>query len=256
MRPNKIKALWKDGKSATAGWLQTGDPYIAEAMANAGYDAVIIDMQHGMAVTPDRAVACLQAISTTDTVPLVRVAWNDPREIQFVLDAGAYGVIVPLVNTYDEAVQAAGASRYPPLGYRSLGPNRVSFYAGADYFQHANEEIIVLVMIETVQAVDNLEEIAKTPGIDGFYIGPSDLAVSLGIPPGPTAAADPRHAAACQRVVDVANASGLVPCHHGGPEPDEAVRRFAQGFKMCQLGSDVGMVRAGAAAALKTVSDG
>ena len=256
MRPNKIKALWKDGKSATAGWLQTGDPYIAEAMANAGYDAVIIDMQHGMAVTPDRAVACLQAISTTDTVPLVRVAWNDPREIQFVLDAGAYGVIVPLVNTYDEAVQAAGASRYLHLGYRSLGPNRVSFYAGADYFQHANEEIIVLVMIETVQAVDNLEEIAKTPGIDGFYIGPSDLAVSLGIPPGPTAAADPRHAAACQRVVDVANASGLVPCHHGGPEPDEAVRRFAQGFKMCQLGSDVGMVRAGAAAALKTVSDG
>ena len=172
MPPNKIKALWKEGKPATARWLQTGDPYIAEAMANAGYDAIIIDMEHGMAVTPDRAVACLQAISTTDTVPLVRVAWNYPREIQFVLDAGAYGVIVPLVNTYDEAVQTAGASRYPPIGYRSLGPNRVSFYAGADYFQHANEEIIVLVMIETVQAVDNLEEIAKAPGIDGFYIGP------------------------------------------------------------------------------------
>ena len=255
MRPNKIKAMWRDGKPAAAGWLQTGDPYIAEAMANAGYDAVIIDMQHGMAITPDRAIACLQAISTTDTVPMVRVAWNDAREIQFVLDAGAYGVIVPLVNTYDEAVQAAGASRYPPLGYRSLGVNRVEFYAGDDYFQHANDEIIVLVMIESMQAVDNLEEIAKAPGIDGFYIGPSDLAVSLGIPPGPTASSNPRHIAACQRVMDVANASGLVPCHHGGPGLDEAVGRFAEGFKMCQIGSDIGMVRAGAAAALKVISE-
>jgi 4-hydroxy-2-oxoheptanedioate aldolase len=255
MRPNKIRALWKDGKPAAAGWLSSGNAYIAEAMANSGYDAIIIDMQHGMGVTPDKAIACLQAISTTDTVPIVRVAWNDPKEVQFVLDAGAYGVIIPLVNTYDEAVQAAGASRYPPLGYRSLGPNRAPFYAGDDYFQHANSEIIVLVMIETVQAVDNLEEIAKAPGIDGFYIGPSDLAVSLGIPPGPGAAAEPRHAAACQRVVDVATASGLVPCHHGSG-PDEAVLRFAHGFKMCQIGSDVGMVRAGAAAALKTVSEG
>ena len=255
MRPNRIKALWSEGRSATAGWLASGDPYIAEAMANAGYDAVIIDMQHGMGVTADRAIACLQAISTTDTVPMVRMAWNDPREIQSVLDAGAYGVIVPLVNTYDEAVQAGGASRYPPLGYRSLGPNRATFYAGADYGQHANDEIIVLVMIETMQAVGNLEEIAKAPGIDGFYIGPSDLAVSLGIPPGPTAASDPNHAAACQRVVDVALATGLVPCHHGSG-PDEAVRRMKQGFMMCQLGSDVGMVRAGATAALKTVSEG
>ncbi len=255
MRPNKIKAMWREGRPATAGWLASGDPYIAEAMANAGYDAVIIDMQHGMGVTADRAIACLQAISTTDTVPIVRVAWNDAREIQSVLDAGAYGIIVPLVNTYEEAVQAGGACRYPPLGYRSLGPNRATLYAGADYGRHANDEIIVLVMIETKQAVDNLEEIAKAPGIDGFYIGPSDLAVSLGIPPGPTTEADPAHAAACQRVVDVARATGLVPCHHG-LGPDEAVRRMKQGFMMCQLGSDVGMVRASAAAALKTVADG
>lgn len=254
MRPNKVKALWREGKTATVGWVSSGNPYIAEVMANAGYDALIIDMQHGMGLTADRAIACLQAISTTETMPMVRMPWNDPQSIQFVLDAGAYGVIVPLVNTYEEAVKAAGASRYPPLGYRSIGPNRARFYGGADYAQHANEEILVLVMIETVQAVENLEQIAKAPGIDGFYIGPADLAISLGITPGPGMADDPRHAAACQRVLDVANAAGLVPCHHGSG-PEEAARRFAQGFKMCQIGSDVGMVAAGAAASLKALAD-
>ena len=254
MRSNKVKALWREGKTATAGWLSSGDSYIAEIMANAGYDALIIDMQHGMAVTADRAIACLQAISTTDTVPMVRMPWNDPQAIQFVLDAGAYGVIVPLVNTYDEAVKATGASRYPPLGYRSIGPNRARFYAGPDYAQHANEEVIVLVMIETMEAVENLEEIAKAPGLDGFYVGPSDLAVSLGLTPGPEAANDPRHAAACQRVVDVANATGLVPCHHG-PGPEAAASRFAQGFKLCQIASDVVMVADGAVAALKALEE-
>lgn len=254
MRPNKVKALWREGKPATAGWIGTGNPYIAEVMANAGYDALIIDMQHGMGVTADRAIACLQAISTTETVPMVRMPWNDPQAIQFVLDAGAYGVIVPLVNTYEDAVRAAGASRYPPLGYRSIGPNRARFYAGADYAQHANEEVIVLAMVETLEAVGNLEEMAKAPGLDGFYIGPSDLAVSIGITPGPNAAADPRHAAACQRVVDVAKATGLVPCHHGSG-PEEAARRFAQGFMMCQIGSDVGMVAAASAAGLKTLAE-
>jgi len=200
MRPNKVKALWREGKTATAGWVSTGDPFVAEILANAGYDALVIDMQHGMGITADRAIACLQAISTTDTVPIVRIPWNEPLSAQLVLDAGAYGIIVPLVNTYEEAVAAAGACRYPPQGYRSIGPNRARYYGGADYALHANEEIIVLVMIETMQAVDNLEEIAKAPGIDGFYIGPADLALSLGLTPSPDVEFDPRHAAACQRV--------------------------------------------------------
>ena len=111
-------------------------------------------------------------------------------------------------------------------------------------------------MIETVQAVNNLEEIAKAPGIDGFYIGPSDLAVSLGIPTGPSTFSDPQHAAACQRVVDVARARRALFRATTAAGPEEAVRRMEQGFMMCQLGSDVGMVRASAAAALKTVADG
>ena len=121
MRPNKVKALWRQGKPAVAGWISTGNAYIAEVMAHTGYDALIIDTQHGMGTTFDQAAACLQAISTTDTVPIVRVPWNQPEYMQSALDAGAYGIIVPLVNSYEEAEKAGSACRYPPLGTRSAG---------------------------------------------------------------------------------------------------------------------------------------
>src|SRR3972149_3688841 len=117
MRANKVKALWRENKPAAVGWLSTPDPFVVETMAHAGFDALVIDMQHGMGIGVDRAVNCLQIISSTDTVPIVRVPWNEPIHIQYVLDAGAYGVIVPLINTYEEAVKAAGACRYHPLGY-------------------------------------------------------------------------------------------------------------------------------------------
>jgi 4-hydroxy-2-oxoheptanedioate aldolase len=253
MRQNKVKALWRQGKPVVAGWVSSGNPFIAEVMAHAGFDALVLDMQHGM-VFPQQAIQCLQAISTTDTVPLCRMGWNDPKDIQFVLDAGAYGVIVPLVNNKKEAEQAVGAVRYPPLGYRSTGAYRARYYAGADYAQKANEEIIVLAMIETMEGVKNLEEIASVPGLDGFYIGPADLALSLGLQYGPETRRDPRHAAACQRVVDVARKFNLVPCHHGSG-PEEAADRFAQGFMMCQIGSDVGAVTATSAASLKRLSE-
>ena len=110
MRPNKIKELWRQGKPASVGWISSGNTLIAEVLAHAGFDGIVVDMQHGMALNADKAVACMQAISTTETVPIVRVPWNDPKEIQTVLDAGAYGIIVPLVNTYEEAAQAAAAA--------------------------------------------------------------------------------------------------------------------------------------------------
>ena len=254
MRLNKIKQLWREGQPATAAWLSTGNTFLAEIMAHAGFDAVIIDMQHGMGLSPEKAIQCMQAISTTDTVPVVRMSWNDPKDIQFVLDAGAYGVIVPLVNTKAETELAVGAAKYPPIGFRSIGPNRARLYSGPDYVQHANDETFVLVMIETMEAVNNLEEIANVPGLDGFYVGPGDLAVSLGLTPGPDARRDPRHAEACQRVVDVARAHGLIPCHHGSG-PEEAADRFAQGFMMCQIGSDSGMVANASADALKTLTN-
>ncbi len=207
MRPNKVKEMWKRGEPVTAGWLSTGNAFLAEVMAHAGFDAIILDMQHGM-VFPEQALSCLQAISTTDTVPLCRMSWNDPKDIQFVLDAGAYGVIVPLVNTRAEAEKAVGAVRYPPLGYRSTGAYRARYYAGTDYARRANDEIICLAMIETLQAIDNLEEISNVTGLDGFYIGPADLALSMGLayvpttpktpPPRRRLSAGPRHGARTQ----------------------------------------------------------
>lgn len=251
IRTNKVKELWREGKVPTMAWLSTPDPYIAEVMANVGFDVLVLDMQHGMTIGPDRAGLWFQAVSTTDTVPMVRVPWNEPVFIQWALDAGAYGVIVPLVNTREEAIKAGGACRYPPLGYRSAGPNRVRLYAGADYLEQANEEIICLVMIEDINTVARIEELAEAPGIDGFYIGPADLALSIGIAPADYRK-NTRHAKACQKVLDVAKAHGLIPGVHCG-SPEEVVQRIKQGFMFSPAVNDVGAVRAGANAALQTV---
>ena len=249
MRANKVKQLWREKKPVAVGWLSTPDTYVAETMAHAGFDAIVLDMQHGMAIGPDRAVLAIQAISTTEVVPLVRVPWNDPIVIQYVLDAGAYGVIVPMVNTRAEAEKAAGACRYFPVGYRSNGANRARFYAGRDYFAHANEEIICLVMIETTEALDNLEDIATTPGIDGFYIGPTDLAITMGLPP-LLDHPDPRHQAAVQQVMDAARKHNLQAGIHT-PGPGEVRRRYQQGFSLCPLGADTGCVAEGAVRAVE-----
>ena len=251
MRTNKVKELWREGKVPTFAWLSTADTYIAEVVANVGFDAMLLDMQHGMTIGPDRAGVWLQAVSTTDTVPMVRVPWNEPFFIQWALDAGAYGIVVPLVNTREEATKAGRACRYPPLGYRSVGPNRVRLYAGADYAQHANEEIICLVMIEDISTVDRIEELAEAPGIDGFYIGPADLALSIGISPA-TYLKNDRHGEACQKVLDVAKAHNLIAGVHCG-SAEEVVQRINQGFRFCPAVSDVGAVRLGANAALQTV---
>jgi 4-hydroxy-2-oxoheptanedioate aldolase len=252
VRPNKVKALWKQGKAAVALWVATGDPYVAEIFAHSGVDAVVIDMQHGIAITPERVVECLRAISSSEAVPIVRVPWNDPAYIQYVLDAGAYGVIVPLVNTYEEAVKAGGACRYPPLGYRSVGPNRARLYGGPDYFSHANEEIICLVMVEDIRTIPHLEQMVRAPGIDGFYIGPSDLAVSMGLGPG-SEQPDARHQEACRRVLEVAQAHGKVAGRHAYTG-EEAARYLAQGFLFCPVGSDVRFLEVGAQAALRAVA--
>jgi len=237
MRLNRVKQLWREQQRVAVGWAGSPDTFVIETMANAGFDALVLDMQHGMGIGPDRAAVALQVISTTDTMPVVRVPWNDPIPIQHVLDAGAYGVIVPMVNTRAEAEKAAGACRYHPLGYRSNGPNRVRYYAGRDYYEHANREVMCLVMIETVEAIENLEEIATTPGIDGFYVGPTDLAITMGLEP-LLDHPDPRHAAMVQRVVDVARKHGLAAgIHTTGPE--EGRRRFDQGFNFCPIGFDV-----------------
>ena len=178
MRKNKIRSIWQEGGAALNGWLHIPSSWSAEAMAHQGWDSLVVDLQHGM-MGYQTALTMLQAISTTDTVPLARVTWNDPALIMRMLDMGAYGIICPMVNTRAEAEAFVGACRYHPLGYRSLGPTRASVYAGEGYAQQANETILAIAMIETEEALNNIEEIASVPSLDAIYIGPGDLSLTL-----------------------------------------------------------------------------
>ena len=254
MRPNKLKQMWKEGEATAVAWLGSADPYMTEILAHSGFDALVLDMQHGMGIGPDTAAQWLQVVSTTDTVPLVRVPWNEPVFFQWVLDAGAYGVIVPLVNNAEEAAKAGMSSKYPPIGFRSIGPNRVNLYAGGDYFEHANDETVCLVMVEHKDTIPHLDAMAEAPGVDGFYIGPADLAISMTGTPSNYRDIE-EHNKASQKVVDVAKAHGLVAgTHCGGPE--EAADRFRQGFQLCPIASDGGIMAAGARDAVEAIRKG
>ncbi|MGL4648365.1 MAG: HpcH/HpaI aldolase family protein, partial [Caldilineaceae bacterium] len=179
MRPNLLKQRWSEGGAALNAWLSIANPFTAELVAHMGFDAVTIDMQHGL-MGYETTLAMLQAISTTDTVPVVRVPWNEPAMLMRVADAGAYAVICPMVNSRAECEAFVGALRYAPVGYRSYGPVRARVYAGDDYFEQANSHLVAIAMVETAAALDHLDEICSTPGLDAIYVGPADLSISIG----------------------------------------------------------------------------
>ena len=179
MRKNNLKKIFKEGKSAINGWLEIPSSFSAEVMAHQGWDSLTIDMQHG-AVDQSHILQIFQAISTTNVVPMARLNWNDPGQIMKVLDAGAYGVICPMISNKEQAEKFVQACNYPPKGYRSFGPTRGFMYGGIDYVDHANDEILKLAMIETKEALEGLDKIMSTPGLDGIYIGPGDLSLATG----------------------------------------------------------------------------
>ena len=207
MRENKLKTLWKNGGVAVNGWLGIPSSASAESMARCGWDSVVVDMQHGLVDYTD-AVPMLQAISQTDATPMVRVPWNMPDIIMKSLDAGAYGVVCPMINTPAECEEFIQNCRYAPRGRRSFGPIRAVMYGGADYWKYANETILTIAMIETQQALDNLDAILKTDGLDSIYVGPSDLGLSLGFQPGPDPTT-PKVAEAIKFIVDRAKAAKI-----------------------------------------------
>src|SRR5260370_27433832 len=163
MRQNKIKQMWRAGQCASLGWLSVSHGFTAEVMARQGFDALCIDLQHGTAEMKGVG-PMLQAITQTDTVPVVRVAWNEPAAIMKALDLGAYGIIVPLVNSAEEAAMAVAACRYPPVGMRSSGPVRAVHYGGADHLAHPNAASVVPATIETKEGLANPDSICATPG--------------------------------------------------------------------------------------------
>jgi 4-hydroxy-2-oxoheptanedioate aldolase len=248
MRKNALRQHFAAGHNAIMGWLGIPNSLSAEIMANAGWDAITIDMQHG-AVPHGEIVPMLQAISTTNVTPLVRVPWNEPGIIMRVLDAGAYGIICPMVNTVKEAKALVAATRYPPLGARSNGPFRAMIYGGADYVQHANKEILVFAMIETTEAIKNLDEILKVEGIDGAYVGPSDLSLSMGEAPSlaPTAK---KVIDGIKLIAERAAKAGLIAGVHCD-SPKTVKERFGQGYRFGTILNDSRLLAVAAANAVK-----
>ncbi len=239
MRDNHVLQAWRANQQTVGGWLAVASPFTAELMAQVGFDWLCLDMQHGLLDYND-VKQMLPAIATTDTIPLVRVPWNEPYEIMKVLDAGAYGVIIPLVNNREEAHQAVAACRYPPAGIRSFGPARAAIYGGKGYAEGANDQLACIVMIETAEALENLDDIMSTPGLDGVYIGPSDLAYALGLPPRGDNN-EPTHVAAVTRIFDTARQHGIAAGIHTG-SLEYTKRYLKQGFHMVTLGSDKGFM--------------
>ncbi len=256
MRETRLRRLWAEGGAAVNGWLAIPSGFSAETMAHQGFDSITVDMQHGV-VDYQTAVTMLTAISTTDTVPLVRVPWLDPGIIMKSLDAGAYGVICPMVNTGDDAEKLIQCMRYPPRGGRSFGPVRALLYAGADYPKHANETVIAFAMIETAQALDNIDDILSTDGLDAIYVGPADLSNSLGCTPKLDQDEKPV-VEAIDMILAKAKEHGVVAGLHNG-SAEYALKMIEKGFQFCSIASDarflaaaareaVGKMRAGAPA--------
>ncbi len=235
MRKNKLREIWSNGNSTINGWLGLPNTMSAEVVANAGFESVTIDMQHGC-VPFEQVVPMLQAICTTDAVPMIRVPWNEPGIIMRVLDAGAYGVICPMINTVAEAEALVQASRYPPLGGRSNGPFRASIYAGADYVKQANDEVLVFAMIETETAISNLAEILKVEGLDGTYVGPSDLGLSMG-EEATLAPTSQKVLDGIRKIADLTNEAGLIAGIHCD-SPETILARYETGFRFATLLND------------------
>jgi 4-hydroxy-2-oxoheptanedioate aldolase len=240
MRPNTVKRAWQRGERTIGAWLGSPSAHSAESMAHAGFDWLCVDMQHGIVDYTD-AVDMLRAISQTDTMPFVRVEWNEPWRIMKVLDAGAYGVIVPLVNNREEAERAVWACRYPPVGGRSSGPARAAMYGGANYAAEANDEIAVICMIETAEALENLDDILSVEGVDCAYIGPSDLAYALDMTPTGDNS-DPKHVETVLNILEACKRHGVAPGAHTG-SLEFTTKWLDAGFQMVTLGSDLGFMR-------------
>ncbi|HMH50060.1 MAG TPA: aldolase/citrate lyase family protein [Candidatus Acidoferrum sp.] len=254
MRENTLRKIWSAGGTVVNAWLSIPSSFSAEVVAHQGYDSITIDMQHGV-VDYQTAVGMLQAIATTPVIPLARVPWNDPAILMKSLDAGVYGVICPMINTRADAEALVRACKYPPRGYRSFGPVRASLYAGTDYIDHANDDLIVMPMIETAEALKNLDEILSVPGVDAVYVGPADLSLSMGCRPRLDQTDEPIVKAQLD-IVEACKRHGVVAGIHNATS-GYALKMMAAGYQFVTLASDSRHLAAKAAeeaAAVKKVA--
>lgn len=256
MKTNPVRAKLKLGEPSTGTWLNLGDSVAAQLMARAGFDWLTVEMEHSH-VTFEHAARSFAIIAATGCVPLVRVPLNTAENIKRVLDTGAWGIVVPLVNSRAECEAVVRAARYRPVGQRTiggqLGPANFATDS-ATYFARANDEILVVVMAETAEAVANIDDILSVPGIDAVFIGPNDLHASLGA--APTFDSDlPAFNDALARILTSAKKHGVAPGIHVA-DAAQAKRRIAEGWQFIAISSEVGMILAHAAQIVKELGLG
>jgi 4-hydroxy-2-oxoheptanedioate aldolase len=241
----RLRAKWQAGEAAFGLWAGIPSSLTAELAAAAGYDYVCVDLQHGCS---DEAtmISMFQATQAAGAAPMARLAWNEPWLVMRALDLGAVGVILPLIDSAADAARAVEACRYPPHGRRSFGPVRAEMVVGSAALDELAAGALCFAMIETREGLDNLDEIAATPGLDGLYVGPSDLAIALGMPPRPIAV-DPGEdrkplADAIEQVREACVTHGLIPGMHCGG--GRAAEQYARGgFRLVTVGLDTSLFK-------------
>ncbi len=245
MRENLLRSIWKAGKVVHNSWMHIPDAYVAETLGHVGWDSVTVDLQHGLSDYRD-AVKMFQAISSTASIPMARVPWNEPGIIMRLLDAGAYGIICPMINTRQEAEAFVGACRYPPGGYRSFGPRRAVLYGGEDYLEKANDTVVTMAMIETLEAFNNIDSILSTPGLDAIYVGPADMKLSLDHS---SSEKKLELADVIQELVLACDNHNIAPGIHTN-SLEQARERMAQGYRFISIQSDAIMLKKASTATL------
>jgi 2-keto-3-deoxy-L-rhamnonate aldolase RhmA len=244
VKTNHVKRALREGRPTAGAWLNLCSPISAEIMSRAGFDWLLVDMEHGHG-DYQTLLAQLQAIEGSPVIPVVRVEWNDPAVIKRVLDIGAYGVMIPWIAGRPDAEAAVRASKYPPAGLRGIaGGHRAGGYGrhAAEYWKRANDEILVVIQVETTTAVAAIDEIVKVPGIDVLFIGPGDLSTALGH------MGDMGHPdvqAAMEKVETAAKAHGIA-LGNITRSWDQARELYKRGYQFLTLGADTALVVQGA----------
>lgn len=248
---NAMKQIWAEGGTAVGAWCGMPDAFAAELLGRVGFDYICVDTQHGLS---DHAttLGIVQTLEPCPATTIVRVPWNEPGVIGRTLDVGAQGVIIPMVNSTAEAAAAVAACRYAPLGSRSWGPTRIAGLYDGYTPEAANEMVACIPMIETAKAVDEIDDILAIPGIDAIYVGPADLSISLGQPPGPDNDGD--FAEAIDRILAACAEHGVVPGIHSNPALYP--KRVEQGFRMITICSDSSALTTGARSMLQAARSG
>ena len=251
MRVNRVRERIASGDPVVNAWLSSDSRYAAEFLSHAGYDCVTVDLQHGM-FGMDGAIGLLQAVSAGPAIPMVRCTANAAAEVGKLLDAGAYGVICPSIDDGQACTAFVAACRYPPVGRRSFGPSRGLLYGGSDYLSAADDAIMTWAMVESRAALDHLEDIAATDGLDGIYVGPNDLALSLGEPPGGAFA--PAVHLALKQVAKVAHDHGRSAGAFCAGSA-QALELLDYGYDLVTPGNDISLLREAASSRLMAIRD-